>query len=255
MNPIAISSLAFVLIVCGEICGFLLRPLIPERHVTGVSQDVIKSAIGLIATMTALVLGLLIASANSTYEAKRTQIDQITAQIILLDHLLDAYGAEARDIRESMRQAIGPFVARIWSEESPGSAAKVGPYVSNIDSEAIYRKVHLLSPKNDLQRSLRDEALAALTSLSEPRLQLFAQPDSAIPRPFVAVVISWLVVIFLSYGLLAPPNTTMLAVLFICAVSASAALFLILEMSEPFTGLMAIPTEPLSNALAPLDLR
>src|SRR5690348_13432439 len=131
MNPLAISLLAFALIVGGALCGLWMRPAIPERHLSGASQDVIKLAIGLIATITALVLGLLIAAANSTYQGKRSQINQITAQLIFVDHLLEGYGAETRQIREGLRQALGPFVARIWSEENTAAAAKGTPYVAS----------------------------------------------------------------------------------------------------------------------------
>jgi hypothetical protein len=242
----------FVLAFGGTLGGMLLRAKLPERHLSDASQSVIKSGIGLIATMAALVLGLLIASANESYKSASAEISQITAQFILLDRVLAEYGPETTAIRKDLRVAIGPFVTRLWREGSSG-AEKAGPFVPDSEAEALYGRIRTLSPTNDLQHSLQEHALATVAQLAQTRLLLFAQSVSSLPTPFLVILAFWLVVIFFSFGLPAPPNLTIVFVLLICALSASAAIFLILEMSEPFTGLMMIPSAPLRAVLPPLS--
>ncbi len=252
MSAPAVSLLVFVSMFGGTLGGMWLRTILPEDHLSDGSQTVVKLGIGLVATMAALVLGLLIASANSTYNSERAQINEITANIILLDNVLAAYGPETTVMRMSLRQAIGPFVSRLWREES-SETAKTGPFVANSEAETLYGRIRVLSPTNDLQRSLQEQALATVVRLVQTRLLLFAQSASPLPAPFLVILACWLVIIFFSFALQAPPNLTIFAMLLICALSASAAIFLILEMSEPFTGLMMIPSAPLRDALAPLN--
>ena len=252
ISPLATSLLVFVIISGGAVAGIALRRRLPEHHLSDASLSVVKLGIGLIATMAALVLGLLIASANSTYNSDRAQIAQMTAQIILLDRVLAGYGPETDRIRAGLRQSIDSSVTRIWQEQS-SQAAKSGPFVPNTEAEALYGQVHLLAPKNDFQRLLQEQALTVSVQLAQTRLLLFAQSSATIPAPFLVVLIFWLVIIFFSFALPAQPNPTMLAVLLVCALSASTAIFLILEMGDPFTGLMKIPSEPLRAALPPLS--
>jgi hypothetical protein len=252
MSSLALSLLVFALVSSGAVAGIVLRERLPKHHLSDASQSVVKLGIGLIATIAALVLGLLIASANSTYNSDRAQITQMRAQVILLDRLLAGYGSEAIEIRAGLRQEIGAVVTRIWQEES-SEALKAGPFVPNTDAEALYGQIRLLVPKNDLQRSLQEQALTLFAQLAQTRLMLFAQSTATFPAPFLVVLVFWLVIIFFSFALPAPPNLTMLGVLFTCALSASAAIFLILEMGDPFSGLMKIPSAPLLAALPPLS--
>jgi hypothetical protein len=252
MSALAISLLVFVSTIAGTLGGMLVRAKLPKDHLSDASQTVVRLGVGLIATMAALVLSLLIASASETYKSARTQISQITAQLILLDRVLAEYGPETTTIRKDLRLAIGPFVTRLWREQS-SEAEKTGPFVADSEAEALYGRVGTLSSTNDLQRSLQEHALATVGQLAQTRLLLFAQSLSSFPAPFLVILAFWLVVIFFSFGLPAPPNLTIFGVLLICALSASAAIFLILEMNEPFTGLMMIPSSPLRDALPPLS--
>jgi hypothetical protein len=117
---------------------------------------------------------------------------------------------------------------------------------------SLYDEILKLSPQNVAQRSLQVRAIDASTDLAKTRLLLFARAGGSIPIPFLAILIFWLTVIFASFSLFANNNATTIAALCIFALSASASIFLILELSQPFTGLMMISDGPLRNALAPL---
>jgi hypothetical protein len=225
--------------------------MLPEHHLDKDAQDVVRLGVALIATMAALVLSLLIAAANGSYGTQSDQFRRITADTILLDNLLAGYGQDGLAIRKSMRAAIGPFIDRLWQENK---AAEQRPFAGNAAAEMIDLNIRALSPQNELQHSLKDRALQVTADIEQTRMLLFVESGNAIPMPFLAVLTIWLMIIFASYSLFASLNTTTLTFLSLFALSAATAIFLILELSNPFTGLMMIPSAPLRDALAPLGI-
>jgi hypothetical protein len=245
-----ISEVAFIFIFGGAMLGMALRLVLPEPHLSAETKDVVRLGTGLIATLSALVLGLLIASAQGSFQTQSNQIKQITANVILLDNMLARSGTEAQPVRILLRGAVKALVERIWREQD-SAATKVVPFEANAQSDLFFDKLLELTPQNEAQRQVQTRAVQTGLDLAQTRV-LFAQSNSAIPKPFVAVLVFWLSMIFLSFGLFARPNLTIVAALFVCALSASSAIFLILELGHPFSGLMAISGASLSNALAPL---
>jgi hypothetical protein len=249
MSAAVLSCLIFALTLGGIVLGALLRTTLPQHHLSKDSQDVVRLGVGLIATIAALVLGLLIAAAKGSFDTQSGQVKQITADMILLDLLLEKYGPEALPIRVEMRSVIGPLADRLWHEKLADAA---GPIAKDTKAEGVYVAIQALSPKNDLQRSLQSRAAQISTDLAQIRLLLFAESDSAIPAPFIAILAFWLIIIFASFSLFAALNVTVFSFLSLFALSASCAIFLILELSQPFTGLLMIPSAPLRNALGPI---
>jgi hypothetical protein len=249
MSPAVLSCVIFALTLGGIVLGALLRTTLPQHHLSKESQDIIRLGVGLIATIAALVLGLLIAAAKGSFDTQSGQVKQITAGFILLDVLLEKYGPEALPIRVEMRSVIGPLADRLWHEKLADAA---GPIAKDTKAEGVYVAIQALSPRNDLQRSLQSRAAQISTDMAQTRLLLFAESDSAIPAPFIAILAFWLIIIFASFSLFAALNVTVFAFLSLFALSASCAIFLILELGQPFTGLLMISSAPLRNALAPL---
>lgn len=206
---------------------------------------------GLIGTIGALVLGLLIASAKNTFDTQNTQIKQVTANLILLDQLLAQYGPEAATLRQLMRSHVNTLADRIWQENS-SDHAKVVPFEASTAAEAFDRRLQELSSQNDAQRSLQARAIKVSTDLAQTRLLLFAQKGNSIPMPFLIVLIFWITIIFVSFSLFAEPTPVVIGALFIFALSATGAIFLVLELGQPFSGLMQISSALLRNSLAPL---
>jgi hypothetical protein len=249
MSALALSCLIFALLLGRILLGILLRRALPEHHLKKESQDLVRLGVGLIATIAARVLGLLIASAKSSFDTASGRVKQITADVILLDNLLAQYGSETRPIRETMRTAIPALVDRIWGEKAQSSNL---PFQANAAAEKVYLDIQALSPGNDLQRSLQARAVQIATDMAQTRLLLFVEQGNSIPGPFLAVLVLWLVIIFVTFSLFADLNGTAFVFLSLFGISASGAIFLILELSEPFAGLMMISNEPLRTALPPL---
>lgn len=251
MSPIVLSLITFVFILGGAAVGAILRNTLPDHHLAEDSKDVVRLGAGLVGTMAALVLGLLIASAKSSFDSQSSQVQHLTADLILLDRLLAQYGPEARPSRDLLRRAVDTLVERIWQEKSSDSTHSA-PLETIAAGDDAYTRILELSPQNEAQRSVRTRAIEVSTDLARTRLLLFEQADKSIPMPFLTVLVFWLAIIFASYSLFSRLNPTLMAVLFVFALSASAAIFLILEMGQPFAGLMQISSAPLRNALAPL---
>ena len=251
MAPIAISFVAFALALVGILLGSVIQRMLPEGHLSSDSKEVVKLSMGVVATLAALVLGLLVASAKSTYDARESEINQLTAYVILIDNLLAKYGEGAQAARAALRQAIPAIVDRIW-REGQSAPLQSTPFKASAQGEAFYQRVQELQPTNDIQRGLKDRVIQATTDSAQARFLLFSHLGSSIPGPFLAVLLLWMIVLFAGFALMAPANATTLASLVICALSVSGAIFLILELDQPFGGMMVIPSEPLRNALPAL---
>ena len=251
MSAITLSCIAFVCISGGALLGMFLRNTLSGHHLSADAKDVVRLGTGLIGTIAALVLGLLIASAKSSYDTRSTQIRQMTANIILLDNLLAQYGPETGATRNLMRRGVLSLADRIWRENSSGAAA-AAPFEASAASEAFYAKLQELSPQSEAQRSLQARAIQVSTEIAQTRLLLFAEKDNSIPMPFMVVLIFWLTFIFGSFSLFAQPNAIVIGSLFLFALSAAGAIYLVLELGQPFAGLMQISSVPLRNALMPL---
>jgi hypothetical protein len=250
LSPIYVSGIVFALIFGSTLAGMLLRSILPEHHLSADSKEVVRLATALIATLAALVLGLLIASTRSSYVETSGQISRAIADIVVLDRLLDEYGPDAMPLRQMLRGSIAPMANSIWRD----GAQDGGPFRPNTQGETAFFALQELMPKDVVQRALQARAVQISTDLAQTRLLLFAQPADAMSTPFLIVLVLWLIFIFASFSVFASPNATIVAVLFVCVLSTSSAIFLILEMGSPFTGLMQISGAPLRNALAPLPI-
>jgi hypothetical protein len=235
----------------GAAAGVVLRRTLPQHHLNDHSKDVVRLGFALIATLSALVLGLLITSAKNAYDTQRNEVRQITAKLVLLDSQLERYGPEARPARELQRRAIGPLIDRIWGERAAKSSSGA-PYRPGIEGELVYAAIEGLAPQNDVQRNLKFRALQTMSGITESRVLLFEQSDTSLPTPLLAVLIFWLTILLASFTLFSPINPTGGIALMIIALSASGAIYLILEMNNPFGGLMQIPSDDFRNALGVL---
>src|SRR5215467_10285848 len=251
MSAIAIAGIVFACIFGSAVFGLFLRALLPEHHLSSESKDVVKLAMGLIATMAALVLGLMTASAKRSFDVQSEETVQTAANIIRLDRALARYGPETKEIRDLLRRAVAFRIQLTWPED--GSAPR------NLDSPELTRaaeglddKISELSPRNELQREFKSQAVRIAGDLLGTRWLRVAQLSNPVPLLFVVVLIFWLSILFGTFGLFAPRNATVIAALVLCAVAVAGSIFLIMEMYRPFEGLMKISPEPMRFALSQL---
>lgn len=251
MIPSEVALIVFACVFSGALIGNFLRAIVPEQHLTEASKDVIKLGIALIVTMTALVLGLMIADAKSSYDAQDEAVKHTAAKLLLLDRVLSNYGPETKDARDMLRQIIAGRVAEIWPQDRSRSARLDAPEAA-FAAQQFETRITKLSPQTDVQRRLQSQALQISSDITETRWLIVGDLGRSVSVPFLLVVVLWLTIIFGSFGLLAPRNTTVVVMLFLCAVSVAGSIFLILEMGRPFEGIMKISSAPLRYTLSHL---
>ena len=244
MRSIGISAIVFVCIFGASLLGMLLRSTLPEHHLSSDSKDAVKVGIGLVGTMAALVLGLLVASAKGNYDSQGAALTQLAANVVMLDRILAHYGPETKEVRDSLRLAVNGFIDSVWSKT--GSGLVPG------GNEILYEKIQGLSPKDDRQRALQAQALSIAMSSAQTRWLMYEQGVASVSMPLLVVLVLWLSLILGSFGLFAPVNGTVIGSMCVCALAVSAAIFLILEMYSPFSGLIQLSSAPLQAALAHL---
>ena len=246
MNTLATSAIVFACVFGGALLGFWLRVVVPEHHLSPASRDLVKLAMGTIATMTALVLGLLVASAKNSYDAQSRELTEMSAKVILLDRVLFHYGPEAKEARDLLRAVVSRFIEQTWSKEMSGHST---PELSASHAELLYDKIQELAPANEVQRALQNRALNIAVDIGQMRWLMVEQGYSRISTPLLVVVVFSLTITFISFGLHAPPNGTILVTFFLSSLSVSGVMYLILEMYTPLGGFMEISSAPLRAAL------
>ncbi len=228
--------------------GMTLRSILPPRHFDADSKDVVKLGMGLVATLAALVLGLLTASAKSSLDTQNTELTEMSSKIVMLDRVLAHYGPDAQEARIQLRRAIvGTLDLGASTDEA--HASRLEPPA---DREGLYDSIEKLPSTGDEQRFIKSQAMSILMSLGQTRWLIMEQRVSAVPVPLLIVLVFWLSIIFTSFGLFAPRNITVVVSLLVSALSVSGAIFLILEMYSPYSGLIRVSTAPLREALTHL---
>jgi hypothetical protein len=252
-----VNALAIGLIVLGcsfvsALIGMLLHSRLPDSHLDAESRDIVKLVMGLIATMSALVLSLLIASANTAHDLQNSELRALSANIVLLDRSLELYGPGAKPVRDGLRDLVRQTHDRIWSPKGARPEALNSQQTRN-SARSGFELLQNLSPKTDEERTMKSRALVESESLAQSRVLMFEQRGTSISWPFLTVLIFWVCVLFLGFGLLVRFNATVAVTLFVGALSVAGAIFLILELSNPYRGLMRISDEPLRDALTQID--
>jgi hypothetical protein len=238
----------FVVLAClgaATILGLYLSATSSKAHLDGRSKEVIHGFMGVIAHLIAVVLGLLIFSAKTSFDTKDSEFKHASAKVVLLDRVLAHYGPKAQEARDALRSTVEKKLAALEPKGKLGAEKGRRTFVS---VEDVQDKIRGLVPETEGERWLKERALAVSGDIAQARWFLFDELDSTIPSPFIAIMVFWLMLIFFSYGLFTPRNATVLAVLALCAVSLASSVYLVLEMDDSLEGPISISTEPLHKA-------
>src|SRR5262245_38242284 len=250
VSTIAISLIVFAFVFGGVLLGMLLHAVLPHHHLEVESKDIMKLGTGLVGTMAALILGLLVASAKGSYDTASAELTQMSANIDLLDRILALYGPETKDARLLLQGSVKRVLETMWSASDSSAEPPQAPPTSG--GEALFERIQALSPTTDAQRSLQAQALSLAIDVGKTRWLMYEQMGSSVSLPLLIVVVLWLTVIFVSFGIFAPFNATAIGSLVVAAMSVSGAIFLILEMYTPYSGVVQVSSAPLRAALSQL---
>lgn len=248
---VIVALVSFALILVSIVGGLILRYRLPDSHLSGDSKDVIRLATALIGTMAAVVVALLFASTRGSYEATNSHVARLTAGTVELDQLLKEYGGpESVDLRRALRTDTDSTIAAIWRDDAPVTGQLLRPVTQE---DTVLYKLRQLEPKTPVQNVLKARALAVSNDIEQTRLTLLSQPADTLSKPFITVLVLWLCFIFASFSMSSKANPTLVVVLLVCGFTAATAIYLILELGQPFDGLLQLSNRALRNALPPLS--
>lgn len=248
MSSMTIAFIALAVMFSGALLGLKLSSALPDHHLSAESKDAVKVATGLVATMAALVLSLLVSSAKSNFDDINNELIQSAAKVIMLDRTLANYGPESQAVRAHLKLMFSARAKQLISGD-PAVIAQMDLKQASSPVERLQSAIHQLAPSNDQQRQLQARALALSADLTTMRVLVTLQLDNTVSMQVLTVVVVWLTLIFSAFGLLAPRNLTVGIAMFVSALSVSGSIFLILEMDQPLVGFISISKQPLLDAM------
>ncbi|AET88609.1 MULTISPECIES: hypothetical protein [Caballeronia] len=262
MTEIESAVLVFILLLASTGLGAIVRPLLPEEHKAQETVQLVQLLVGMLVTFAALVLGLLTASAKTIFDTTNTDMRGYATSIIELDRAMRDYGGELDPARKLLRAYTAAAIASTWPRETPPPGddyPKVEPSgkddsLANATLGALLSRaqhdVRMLQPRDDYHRQLAAEATARFEQLIAQRWKLVEEAHGSISYPFDRILVGWLLIIFLCFGLIAPRNALSLVTIMLGALSIASAVLVILDLDTPFSGPIMVGSQPLRDALA-----
>jgi hypothetical protein len=247
LHSVVVGILVFAFTFGGALVGMTIGPRLPSAHVQNETRRVVKLGTALIATLTGLVLGLLVSTANGEFVTASNEVKAVSAKLVMLDHVLGRYGAETGPIRAELRRYVEVKIEQIWS----GRHRPVRETAAGDRLDATFDRLNDLSPTSAVQRGLKARAIELADDITKSRWMLIeGNAGDVLPRPFLGIVIFWLTVLFVSFGLFGQRNATSVVAMAVCSLSVATALFLVIELSRPFGGIITVSDAAPRNALA-----
>jgi len=248
MTSITVGLAAFAAIFSGVLIGLSAARLLPAHHLSIETRNAVSVSMAVVGTLSALVIGLLISTASTSFSARTNAISNLAVDIVRLDRSLARYGGDAVGIRDTLRNyakaKVGELSAGVGADEmGMRTLAKL---------EEISDQILNLHPSDDRQRHIQEQSLQFLNNISNARWLLIENDKSAVPVPFLFLLIFWLSILFASFGLFAPRNATALAALLLCSLAVAGGIFMILELAAPTEGVIRPSLESIRAALVQL---
>ncbi len=253
MKSGVIAVIVFGCVFGSAIIGLFLGRILPDRHLNNDAKDIVKLATGLIATLSALVLGLLVSSAKGTFDQVNQELTQNAVRIVVLDRVLAQYGPETKELRAALKNSYTVATSLVMSAnqsqqdkwDSPEGVARV---------ESFQSAIRALAPKNEAQKELQSRAIQISHDIVSSRWFLIIQREGTISVPLVVIMVFWLSVIFAAWGVFSPRNLVVVVALLASSLAVSGATFLILELDTPLTGWIRVSPVPIQRAISHLGL-
>jgi uncharacterized membrane protein YqgA involved in biofilm formation len=251
LNPLIIGFIVFAVILAGAFAGWTIRRRLPQHHLTEETKSLVSVSMAVVATISALVLGLLISNANTSFSALGGEVTTLSAQILRLDQMLRRYGPDTVPARETLRQYVEQKTADLFPDH---------PADVRLDNPSAYELLQrledlllALKPANPRDQWWLGQAMTLAAKIGDTRWLLAQQVGQGTPKAFVALLVFWLTLLFASFGLFAPPNVTSAVTLTLCALAVAGAVGMILELEKGFGGLIHISPQPMRYAVKTLE--
>lgn len=252
-NPLIIGCIVFLILLVGAFVGWKVRQCLPAQHLTDDTKSLVSVSMAVVATVSALVLGLLISNANTSFRTLGGDVTTLSAQILRLDNILRRYGPDTYPARETLRQYAKQKTVDLFPDE--GADVRL----DNPSTYALLQRLEdsmlELKPSNPRDQWWLDQAMTLAGKIGDTRWLLVQQLGQGTPKAFLALLVFWLTLLFASFGLFAPRNFISGATLMLCALAVAGAVGMILELEKGFVGLVHISPQPMRQAAKALETR
>ncbi len=240
-----------IVMFAGGSLGLVLQRILPEKHITGGSRDMIAAVVGLLTLLCALVTGLLIWTAYGVYSGQNMQIQALASKVMQLDLALADYGPEANPARAQLRDALAKSIDQVWSASVSDRDFAADTFASAIQNmRARDKTLTGLHPSTDQQKQALAAATSAGDAVTEARMQMSFALSAPVSYPLLLTVVGWVVCLFCGFGLTSRATVTSVIALAIGSIAVATAVLLILDLSNPYSGLFRTSPAPLEQALA-----
>ena len=246
MSNYIIGLISFAAIFGGALIGRFAAKRLPGHYLSSETQSTITVSVAVIGTLSALVLGLMISAAYSSYSKARDEVKALSLQLIRMERNLRRYGPEATETRAALHIWAIAKTQELFPEKGkpPVSSETTIQMLENVQ-EAVLD----LTPQNERQKYLGTLCATLSSTMIQARWAL-EQTGQSIPIPFLVLLIFWLAIVFASFGLFTPANPTAMVALFLCSVAVAGGIALIEDLSDPRAGLIRFPAESMRRALS-----
>ncbi len=227
-----------------------MRQHLPQHNLSEETKSVVSASMAMVATVSALVLGLLISNANTTFIALGGEVTTLSAQILRLDGILRGYGPGANPARERLQQYANGKLIDLFPEEAKD--LKLNNPSSYELLQLLEDTVLALKPDNSRDQWWVGQAMTLAGKISDEGWLISQQAGQGTPKAFIVLLAFWLTSLFASFGLFAPKNLTSVAFVTLCAIAVAGAIGMILELEKGFGSLVHISPEPMRQAVKAL---
>jgi Protein of unknown function (DUF4239) len=242
METISLSIGVALLAFASGVGGLYLQKLLPEPHTSDRSRDMLGAIVGLISLLLALVLGTLIGSAFSFYSTQKSEMETYAARAIELDLALTEFGPETAPARAKMKDTLQTVRDMVWGDSAKFTAHDLSVEAPLEHLQEMDEYVASLDPKTPAQHQFASAAIADAAAIEQTRVLIPLQLASSVSWPLLVIVVSWALILFCGFGILSRLNATTLTALGFGAFAVGSAIFLIIELSQPFSGVFRIPS-------------
>jgi hypothetical protein len=251
MNPEKFAFGVAVAVFAAGLVGLVLQRILPEKHTTGPSRDMVGAVAGLLTLLCALVTGLLIWTAYGVYAGQNAAIQTLASKVLQLDLALADYGPEANPVRAALRDRVGKTIDQVW-----GTRETDANFAANNFAEAVQvlhdpeKTLAHLQPSTDDQRQALATAKAAIEAIGQSRLQMSFALSAPVSYPLLLTVVGWVFFLFCGFGLMSKGGAVPVVALAVGAIAVATAVLLILDLSNPYLGAFRVSPAPLEQVLA-----
>jgi hypothetical protein len=252
-NPIFVGLIVLTVILAGTFAGWKLRKLLPAEQLTEETRSLVSVSTAIVATVSALVLGLLISNANSTFIRLGGEVTALSAQILRLDKILFRYGSDAQPARETLREYAKQKTADMFPE-NPENVRLGNPSTYEL-LQRLEDRLLALKPQNPRDQWWMGQAMTLASKIGDTRWLIAQQVGQGTPKAFVTLLVFWLALLFASFALFAPHNLTSAVILTLSALAVTGAVAMFLELEQGFGRIIHISPKPMRQAVQLLEVQ